>query len=64
MSYYRVCPLCGAALDPGERCDCQDKEEAALGVSSTQGGMVEQVLTDTVSTSSLSKNEEDCKHEL
>ena len=24
MSYYRVCPLCGAALDPGERCDCQD----------------------------------------
>ena len=45
MSYYRVCPLCGAALDPGERCDCQDKEEAALGVSSTQGGMVEQVLT-------------------
>ena len=45
MSYYRVCPLCGAALDPGERCDCQDKEEATLGVSSTQGGMVEQVLT-------------------
>lgn len=21
---YRICPLCGAALDPGERCDCQD----------------------------------------
>lgn len=29
MPYYRTCPLCGAALDPGERCDCQDKEEAA-----------------------------------
>lgn len=44
MSYYRVCPLCGAALDPGESCDC-DKKETALGVSSTQGGMVEKVLT-------------------
>ena len=38
MSYYRVCPLCGAALDPGELCDCKDKEEAAQGVSSTQSG--------------------------
>ena len=26
MSYYRVCPICGANLDPGERCDCQDEE--------------------------------------
>ena len=40
------------------------KWETALGVGSTPGGIVEQVLTDTVSTSSLSKNEEDCKHEL
>ena len=22
MSYYRVCPHCGANLDPGESCDC------------------------------------------
>ena len=51
MSYYKTCPLCGCHLDPGEVCDCKDKEEAALGVSSTQGGMVEQVLTDSVSTS-------------
>ena len=28
MPYYKPCPLCGAALDPGERCDCQDKETA------------------------------------
>jgi len=22
-----VCPECGAFLDPGERCDCQDEKE-------------------------------------
>lgn len=25
MSYYTVCPECGAALDPNERCDCETK---------------------------------------
>lgn len=24
MSYYHTCPDCGAALDPGERCDCRE----------------------------------------
>ena len=61
---YKTCPICGAALDPGERCDCNEyqnaatrgnlrqlaamlrsKQEAAQGVSSTQGGKVEKVLT-------------------
>lgn len=23
-TYYRVCPSCGAHLDPGEHCDCQE----------------------------------------
>lgn len=27
MPYYNTCPYCGAHLDPGERCDCQDKPE-------------------------------------
>ena len=22
MSYYSICPNCGASLDPGERCSC------------------------------------------
>ena len=26
-SYYRICPACGAALDPGERCDCEQKNK-------------------------------------
>lgn len=25
--YYNECSICGAALDPGERCDCE-KEQA------------------------------------
>ena len=25
--YYKTCPNCGAHLDPGELCDCLEKEE-------------------------------------
>ena len=27
MAFYRTCPDCGASLDPGERCDCQEEAE-------------------------------------
>lgn len=30
MSYYRICPYCGAALYPGEKCDCGQKKPPAL----------------------------------
>ncbi|WP_312426358.1 hypothetical protein [Lacrimispora sp.] len=26
MAYYRKCPSCGANLDPGESCWCQEEE--------------------------------------
>lgn len=26
MSFYKICPVCGANLDPGERCSCHDEE--------------------------------------
>jgi len=29
MAYYKICPECGCALDPGERCDCEDKKRVA-----------------------------------
>lgn len=30
MAYYKVCPLCGSHLDPGEKCTCQkDREREA-----------------------------------
>lgn len=25
--YYRICPICGCSLDPGERCDCERDED-------------------------------------
>ena len=25
--YYHTCPICGANLDPGERCDCEKEKE-------------------------------------
>lgn len=38
-SDYYICPSCGAALDPGERCDCQDEnKEAASGAANTESG--------------------------
>ena len=42
MAYYRTCPHCGSNLDPGERCECQEKKEAAQGAANTQSGKVEQ----------------------
>lgn len=37
MSYYRECPYCGAALDPGEKCDCGQKETARSAPTETDG---------------------------
>ena len=46
MSYYSTCPHCGAHLDPGEICDCQDKKEAAAGATNTDGSRAEKDLKD------------------
>lgn len=55
MPYYRICPDCGAYLDFGERCDCQDKEKAAP-VLQHRDGQVEGELTDPRSTSEYKSN--------
>lgn len=39
MAYYKTCPECGAALDPGEICDC--KEKAAQDAANIQNGKSE-----------------------
>ena len=59
MPYYRTCPLCGSSLDPGERCDCQDKEEAAPDATNIQSGKVDQKLSDPRSTSNFIKRLEE-----
>lgn len=28
MAYFKICPYCGASLDPNEKCDCQEIKEA------------------------------------
>lgn len=27
MAFYRICPRCGAHLDPEETCDCQNERK-------------------------------------
>lgn len=27
MAFFNTCPICGANLDPGESCDCQEERE-------------------------------------
>ena len=27
MAYYRICPKCGANLNPGEICDCEEEDD-------------------------------------
>ena len=36
MSYYHICPICGAALDPGERCDCQAESKPSTKLEKTE----------------------------
>ena len=63
MSYYRKCPICGAYLDPCERCDCLGEKDAAASATNTDSGRVETGLQALFSISSLYGNEEDCKDE-
>ena len=55
MAYYRRCPICKAALDPGEICtDCQDKETAP-DAANIEGGQVENGLPTNISTSIITE---------
>ena len=70
---YRICPYCGAALDPGERCDCKSEAESqtigkkrkkkAAPVRQHQNGQVEKVEP-LNSTSILRNHQEVCQERL
>lgn len=55
MSFFKVCPHCGAHLDPGESCDCRAKEEAPASSAKADEGGVEHV-DHAVSTSTITEN--------
>lgn len=52
---FRICLQCGAHLDPGERCDCQGRENAAPVREHQCGTKVDKKLPQSKSTSILSK---------
>lgn len=58
----RVCPVCGASLDPGERCDCQKEKTAP--VLQHRSGKVENGVTANFSISILHEYLEEIKHEV
>ena len=48
MAYFRICPSCGCALDPGERCDCaEDEKEKAVSVQQHRNGKAKQKVSGT-----------------
>ena len=57
MSYYSTCPDCGAHLDPGERCDCQDEKRAAQVRATTWTAIKEREHAESKCIISLSVHE-------
>ena len=53
MPYYKPCPLCGAALDPGEICDCREEKKTAPDATNIESGEADHELSDPRSASIL-----------
>lgn len=52
--YFKVCSLCGAHLDPGELCDCQETEKEAAPAAT---GTASRKWTRAQSTSLLAESQ-------
>lgn len=59
MPYYKTCPYCGAALDPGERCDCE--KEAAPEAANIRDGNSESEVTSPTFACIVSADGEVCQ---
>lgn len=67
---YKECPYCGAALDPGERCDClttanpkstrKTRKKRAAPVRQHRNGKVK-VTSQTTIASIVPNEQEDCQ---
>lgn len=64
MAFYRVCSCCGANLDFGERCDCQDKEKTAPVLEHRSGSMVKSDLLDHIFTLMIPSNKQKIKGDV
>ena len=53
MPYYHTCPQCGAALDPGEHCDC-DKAKKQIEAAKVSCDYILDCRPDPVETFALS----------
>lgn len=56
MSYFKICPHCGANLDPGEVCDCKNKKKTAPSAANTEGRQGGTGLNGPVSASIINEN--------
>lgn len=45
MAFYRICPDCGAYLDPGERCSCHEECLIEMERKEKATAFVEKMLT-------------------
>ncbi len=48
MAYFRTCSVCGANLDPGERCECELKKK--IGAAAVKAANYRQQTVNLLST--------------
>ena len=58
---YKTCPLCGANLDPGERCDCNKK--TAVSAANADGGKAGNGMTSQIPAYMITEKHGGSKHE-
>lgn len=55
--YYKICPRCGANLDPGERCECADRRpeprETDRATPTERGYRPKIIIADTIEAERL-----------
>ena len=44
MAFYRICPDCGAYLDPGEQCSCHEERLIEMERKKKQTAFVEKMM--------------------